>query len=104
MVFSAPEITTVSKPNKKPARAAVSDQKKIRRFMVLLSASRQCAKDISVQKVVAQFSLGIVSLAQFNKLGEFFVAGTELFWADGEQLPPVGTDIERSQLSFDHWE
>ena len=28
-----PEITTVSKPNRKPASAAVSDQKKMRRFI-----------------------------------------------------------------------
>src|SRR5215471_10786266 len=34
MVFSAPEMTTVSKPNKNPARAEVSDQKKMRAFIV----------------------------------------------------------------------
>src|SRR6185437_704092 len=102
MVFSAPEMTTVSKPNKKPARAAVSDQKKIRRFMLLLSGSRHCPKDISFQKVVAQFSLGIVSPAQFNKLRQLFVAGTERFRADGEQLAPVRTNIERCQFCFDH--
>src|ERR1051326_6313089 len=34
MVFSAPEITTVSKPNKNPAKAAVSDQKKIRGLII----------------------------------------------------------------------
>src|SRR5580704_6198535 len=33
MVFSAPEITTVSKPKRNPARAEVSDQKKMRPFM-----------------------------------------------------------------------
>src|SRR4051794_16135185 len=33
MVFSAPEITTVSKPNRNPARADVSDQKKMRAFI-----------------------------------------------------------------------
>ena len=32
MVCSAPEITTVSKPNKNPARAEVMDQKKMRDF------------------------------------------------------------------------
>jgi hypothetical protein len=34
MVFSAPEITTVSKPKRNPASAAVSDQKKMRPFML----------------------------------------------------------------------
>src|SRR3974390_490965 len=33
MVFSAPEITTVSKPKRKPASADVSDQKKMRPFI-----------------------------------------------------------------------
>jgi hypothetical protein len=33
MVFSAPEITTVSKPKRNPASAEVSDQKKIRPFI-----------------------------------------------------------------------
>src|ERR1700686_1254172 len=33
IVFSAPEITTVSKPKRNPASADVSDQKKIRAFM-----------------------------------------------------------------------
>src|SRR6266496_6846671 len=97
-------MITVSNPNKKPAKAAVSDQKKIRRFMVLLSPSRHCRKDISVQKVVTHFSLGIVSPTQFNKVWQFFVAGTELFRADGEQLSPVWTDIEGRQFSFDHWQ
>src|ERR1700728_422874 len=35
MVFSAPEITTVSKPKRNPARAEVSDQKKMRPFIGL---------------------------------------------------------------------
>src|SRR5579863_3214788 len=35
MVFSAPEITTVSKPKRKPARAEVRDQKKMRPFIVV---------------------------------------------------------------------
>src|SRR5215469_6434708 len=34
MVFSAPEMTTVSKPKRNPASAEVSDQKKMRPFMV----------------------------------------------------------------------
>jgi hypothetical protein len=34
MVCSAPEMTTVSKPKRKPARAEVIDQKKMRPFMV----------------------------------------------------------------------
>src|SRR5579871_719374 len=33
MVFSAPEMTTVSKPKRKPASAEVSDQKKMRAFI-----------------------------------------------------------------------
>src|SRR5215472_4704994 len=33
IVFSAPEMTTVSKPKRNPASAEVSDQKKIRRFI-----------------------------------------------------------------------
>jgi hypothetical protein len=33
MVFSAPEITTVSNPKRNPASAEVSDQKKMRPFM-----------------------------------------------------------------------
>src|SRR5258708_27367900 len=33
MVFSAPEITTVSKPKRNPASADVSDQKKMRPFI-----------------------------------------------------------------------
>src|SRR5579864_5994872 len=33
MVFSAPEITTVSKPNRNPASAEVSDQKNMRPFI-----------------------------------------------------------------------
>src|SRR5579863_2241240 len=33
MVFSAPEITTVSKPKRNPASAEVSDQKKMRAFI-----------------------------------------------------------------------
>src|SRR5580704_3254743 len=34
IVFSAPEITTVSKPKRNPASADVSDQKKMRPFIV----------------------------------------------------------------------
>src|SRR5215467_14109460 len=34
MVFSAPEITTVSKPNRNPASADVSDQRKMRAFIL----------------------------------------------------------------------
>src|SRR5437879_6354648 len=33
IVFSAPEITTVSNPKRNPASADVSDQKKMRRFI-----------------------------------------------------------------------
>src|SRR5271155_4854581 len=33
MVFSAPEMTTVSKPKRNPASAEVSDQKKMRPFI-----------------------------------------------------------------------
>src|SRR5215469_9044149 len=33
IVFSAPDMTTVSKPKRNPASAEVSDQKKIRRFI-----------------------------------------------------------------------
>src|SRR5579872_3714003 len=35
MVFSAPEITTVSNPKRNPARAEVSDQKEMRPFIVV---------------------------------------------------------------------
>src|SRR5579863_4747902 len=38
MVFSAPEITTVSKPKRNPASADVSDQKKMRAFIVVETA------------------------------------------------------------------
>ena len=48
-----------------------------------------------------KFSLGIVSPAQFNKIGKFLVAGTELLWTYREQLSPVRTDIKRRQFSFD---
>src|SRR5215471_4477711 len=34
IVFSAPEMTTVSKPKRNPASAEVRDQKKIRPFIV----------------------------------------------------------------------
>src|SRR5215831_2590357 len=102
MVFSAPEMTTVSKPNRKPARAAVSDHKKIRRVMGLLRASRYSSEDISVQKVVAKLSFGVGLPAEFNKIGQFGVARAQFLRADGEQLAPVGTDIERCQFCFNH--
>src|SRR5438045_9087090 len=95
-------MTTVSKPNRKPARAAVSDQKKMRAFIWVFAESRRYREDISIQKVVAEFSLGIVSPAQLNKVGQFLVAGTELLRTDREQLTPVWPDIARCPFSLDH--
>src|SRR5580698_3607004 len=43
MVFSAPEITTVSKPKRNPASAEVSDQKKMRPFIRLEVCERGTA-------------------------------------------------------------
>src|SRR5580692_9370517 len=43
IVFSAPEITTVSKPKRNPARAEVSDQKKMRPF---ISGRRECYQTV----------------------------------------------------------
>src|SRR6478736_6886093 len=63
--------------------------------------SRRHGKDIPIEEVVAEFPFGIVLLAQFNKIRQFFVAGTELFWTYCEQLSPVRTNIERPQFSFD---
>src|SRR5579864_512421 len=49
-------MTTVSKPNKKPARAAVNDQKKMRALMFLLPGSDACRKDFCVEELIAEVS------------------------------------------------
>jgi hypothetical protein len=33
------------------------------------------AKNVGVQKIIAEFALGIVGPAEFDKLGQFFIDG-----------------------------
>ena len=63
--------------------------------------SRRDRKNISIEEVVAEFPLGIVSPTQFNKIGQFVVTGMKLLWTYCEQLPPVRTYVERREFSFD---
>src|SRR5580693_10343975 len=55
MVFSAPEITTVSKPKRNPASADVSDQKKMRPFIFeveLCLPKRWCHLQLNLDQVL----------------------------------------------------
>src|SRR5208282_2020732 len=95
MVFSAPEITTVSKPKRNPASADVSDQKKMRAFI-----SRACAIRASTQYRVpspehhAQTEL---------ELGTgYWVLGTA-FRQRISLLPPVpDTAVHRNYIRVTH--
>ena len=70
MVFSAPEMTTVSKPNRKPANAAVSDQKKIRVFM--MSMTQEIAPKIfRLRKSLRNFPFESYRLHKSMKSGNF---------------------------------
>src|SRR5262249_35912786 len=60
-----------------------------------LTKSRACPENISVKKVVAEFSFWIILPAQFNKVWQLRIGRTEFFRTDGEQFPPVWTNVER---------
>ena len=65
IVFSAPEITTVSKPNKNPASAEVMDQKMMRAFMRPVTPLRMIPSRCGV--VIWRKRHGMASSGYFGK-------------------------------------
>jgi len=55
MVFSAPEMTTVSKPKRNPASAEVSDQKKMRPF---IGETRELTTKEAILSDLLEYGLG----------------------------------------------
>src|ERR1700730_14376763 len=71
MVFSAPEILTVSKPKRKPAKAAVRDQMKIRTVMVSLLNQDAGAKIFRLRNSLRNFPFGSYWVHRSTKSDSF---------------------------------
>src|SRR5579863_8958463 len=86
IVFSAPEITTVSKPKRNPASAEVSDQKKMRLFIgESRSIVQRCRREKSEGRegststpVVPPAHSRFVECASMIDLQRDFIYGTTL--------------------------
>src|SRR6267154_4915155 len=62
------------------------------------------AKNVGVQKIVAELALGIVGSAEFDKLGQFFVDGFQFGRRNAKQLSPVRAGVEWPKFFLDYWE
>src|SRR5579863_8591911 len=88
IVFSAPEITTVSKPNRKPASAEVSDQKKMRPCNVPGAGF-----------TTADFACGAMFTGLFKPFGALLLFGERIvFFA-----PAANSAVHRDHLGIPHF-
>ena len=54
------------------------------------------AKDVRVQKLIAEFALRVVPLAQLNEVGQLIVNRFQLRWRCGKQFSPMWPGIKWS--------
>src|SRR5579862_3369112 len=85
IVFSAPEITTVSKPNRNPASAEVSDQKKMRPFIGEAQVNTESG------------AMTVIGVRAQPKRGSVFRQGIALF------APAANSPVHRNDVGVAHF-